>query len=345
MTEQSNANLISICEEHLGLIGKYVAWLSFLLLLYSVAAAYLSGGGSLIANITNTLFRTSIPTQGGVFIFLLIFGSLVVFETRAVDLINRICMIGLIFSFILLLFFVTPHVEIDRYQGRSPACLWSAVPIITLSFTSHIIVPSLKNYLHGNVCALKRALFRGSLIPLVFYLVWEFLIIGIFPMSGPYSLESIGRGAYPIAELTKALRIILQTSWVTGIVGLFSFFALVTSFFGVSLSLYDFLADGLHIKKTIGGKIALLILIFSPPMLFALFYPRGFVVALGYAGVFVAILYIILPALMVWHGRYIKKKRGTFCVIGGKGLLLLTLVGSLVVIFLQVATTRGWLSN
>ncbi|MGE0831556.1 MAG: amino acid permease [Simkaniaceae bacterium] len=345
MTERASANLITICKERLGPAGEFTAWLSFLMLLYSVAAAYLSGGGSLIADVISSIFGVSISANIGIFIFLAVFGFIVVFETKAVDAINRICMTGLILSFLFLLLFVTPHVEASHYTGGKPEYLWVAVPVVVLSFTSHIIVPSLRSYLHGDVSKLKKALFYGSLIPLVFYLVWEFLIIGMLPLTGPNGLESIGGAPHPVAGLTDALNNMLGVPWIALIVGLFSFFALVTSFFGVALSLYDFLADGFRIKKTMKGKTSLLVLMFLPPLLFALFYPSGFVVALGYAGVFVAVLYGILPVLMVWHGRYIEKKKERFRVVGGKPLLLAMFVGSLAIIFFQIAATQGWLPS
>lgn len=343
MSDKVNANLITICRERLGAVGECVAWISFLLLLYSVAAAYLSGGGSLIADVLSASTKGAISPNVGIFIFLAVFGFIVVFETRAVDAINRICMVGLIISFLLLLIFVTPHVKWDHYQGGKPMYLWAAVPVVVLSFTSHIIVPSLRNYLGGDVGKLKRALLFGSLIPLVFYLVWEFLIIGMLPLSGKFGLETIGGAPHPVAGLTDALNEMLKAPWIAVIVGLFSFFALVTSFFGVALSLYDFLADGFKIKKTVKGKGLLLLLMFIPPLLFALFYPSGFVAAIGYAGVFVAILYGILPALMVWHGRYIEKKKERFRVFGGKVFLLIMILGSLGIIFFQIAATQKWL--
>lgn len=343
MTDKASANLITICKQRLGPAGEFTAWLSFLLLLYSVAAAYLSGGGSLIADVLSSSTGYTITPNVGIFIFLVVFGFIVVFETKAVDAINRICMTGLILSFIFLLLFVTPHVQASHFKGGKPEYLWVAVPVVALSFTSHIIVPSLRSYLHGDVKKLKKALFYGSLIPLIFYLVWEFLIIGMLPLTGPNGLESIGGAPHPVAGLTDALNNILGVPWIAVVVGLFSFFALVTSFFGVALSLYDFLADGFRIKKTPKGKLLLLTLMFVPPLLFALFYPSGFVVALGYAGVFVAVLYGILPALMVWHGRYVEKKKERFHVIGGKPLLIVMLIGSLGIIFFQIAATQGWL--
>lgn len=343
MSDKVNANLITICKERLGSVGECVAWLSFLLLLYSVAAAYLSGGGSLIADVIGSALQCNLSESIGIFLFLAIFGFIVVFETKAVDAINRVCMIGLILSFIFLLVFVTPHVEWEHYKGGSPQYLWAAVPVVILSFTSHIIVPSLRSYLDGNVAKLKKALLFGSLIPLIFYLVWEFLVIGMLPLTGNYGLEAIGGASYPVAGLTEALNVMLGMPWIAIIVGLFSFFALVTSFFGVALSLYDFLADGFRIKKTIKGKALLLLLMFMPPLLFSLFYPSGFVAALGYAGVFVAILYGLLPALMVWHGRYIERKKERFRVFGGKFLLSIVLIGSVAIIYFQIAATRGWL--
>ena len=81
----------------------------------------------------------------------------------------------------------------------------------------------------------------------------------------------------------------------------------------------------------------------APPLLFALFYPSGFVAALGYAGVFVAILYGLLPAFMVWHGRYIEKKKERFRVFGGKLFLLIVIIGSMGIIYFQIAATKGWL--
>ena len=345
MTTKVNANLISIVKERLGPIGQFVAWLFFLLLLYAVAAAYLSGGGSLIAEVLSAGWNKPVSPNVGIFVFLVIFGFIVVFGTRAVDVINRLCMFGLAGSFFLLLIFVTPNVHWDHFRGGDPVYIWAAVPVVILSFTCNIIVPSLRTYLSGDVHKLKLSFFWGSLIPLFFYLVWEFLIIGMLPLTGEYGLESIGSAAHPVSRLTEALSHFLRVSWIAILVGLFSFFALVTSFFGVALSLYDFLADGFHIKKTVGGRFLLLIMMFVPPLLFAFFYPKGFILAIGYAGVFVAILYGTLPVLMVWKGRYIEKKEERFKVFGGRFLMLIVLAGSLFVIFFQIAATRGWLPS
>ncbi len=345
MTAQINANLISIVRERLGIAGQCTAWVSFLLLLYSVAAAYLSGGGSLISELLGSLLKTEVPPNLGVLLFLCLFGVLILSGMRIVDIINRLCIFFLFGAFVGLLVCVFPLIKWEHFRGGNPKYIFSAVPIVILSFTSHIIVPSIKTYLKGTVSKMKISLLGGSLIPLLFYIVWEFLIIGMLPSTGEYGLETIGSTAHPVAGLTEALKHFLRISWVATLVGCFSFFALVTSFFGVSLSLCDFFQDIFHFKKTVGGRLSLFTAMFAPPLLFALFYPKGFILALGYAGVFVAILYGILPVLMAWKGRYVDRKKVKFRVFGGKYCMLLMLIGSLLVIYFQIAATRGWVPS
>ena len=336
-------NLITMCKESLGPLGECIAWLTFLMLLYSVAAAYLSGGGSLISDLVKIGIGYNLSEKIGTAIFLAVFGLTIFFGTKIVDVINRVCMTGLILSFLSLFFFVAPHAQLSHLKGGDPKYLWASIPVVILSFTSHIIMPTLNTYLKGNISQLKKALFFGSVISLIFYLVWECLIIGSLPLKGSWSLETMSRSPYPIAKLTETLHVLFKTPWIGLSVGLFSFFALITSFFGVTLSLYDFLADGFKIQKQGKGKLFLLIWMFIPPLLFALFFPNGFITALGYGGVFVAVLYGILPPWMVWRQRYIKKKKGPFQVFGGRWFLCLMIVGSLGVILFQIGATQKWL--
>lgn len=58
-------------------------------------------------------------------------------------------------------------------------------------------------------------------------------------------------------------------------------------------------------------------------MTVVLFYPGAFIGALSYAGIYCAVLFILLPTLMAWRGRYKKAflAKG-FRVKGGKPLLL-----------------------
>jgi tyrosine-specific transport protein len=121
----------------------------------------------------------------------------------------------------------------------------------------------------------------------------------------------------------------------------FSFFALITSFLGVGLGIFDFFSDGLQIHKTKLGRIVLSLLTIGPPFLFAIIYPQGFLIALSYAGIFAAILLIIYPIAMAWSARYVAKVPGVYQMFGGKLILLLTLVFGLLVMFADVFERLG----
>ena len=48
------------------------------------------------------------------------------------------------------------------------------------------------------------------------------------------------------------------------------------------------------------GRISLGLMTFIPPVLFSLFYPEGFILALGYAGQMFAFYAVVLPVALVW---------------------------------------------
>ncbi|MFI4956783.1 MAG: amino acid permease [Gammaproteobacteria bacterium] len=337
MSTDPQANIISMTGERLGRPGQIVAWITFSLLLYSVSAAYMSAGGSLITTLLQHEISKSTPMAVGMFLFAGVFGFLVYFGTHVYDHVNKILMVCLIVSFFILVARMTPHVDTETFTSGHPLLLLSAVPVVVLSFTSHVIVPSLRGYLNSNVSALKKALFYGMLIPLFFYICWEFLILSLVPPNGPAGLLAISAGDHPLAALTNVLQENLGLRFLAIVIGVFSFSALVTSFIAVNVGLRDFLADGLSIsKKTARGNAMLSVLTLVPPLVYALLFPRGFTIAVGYAGVFAAILYGILPSLMVYKGRYIQKIAAPYRTPGGKFALLLVIIFSLIVIALQI---------
>jgi len=272
-----------------------------------------------------------------------VFSVIVYFGAWLVDYINRFLMLGLVVAYIALVIFVIPHVNFSNLTTGEPKYLFAAVPIVVLSFTSHLIMPTLRMYFNSDVPKLKKVLLIGHTVPLIFYLIWEFNILGVIPLKGDGGLIAIANGPHPLPSLTHALHHYLGLTWVAAAFGFFSFFALVTSFQAVMLSLIDFLSDGLQIAKTRWGTLRLLMMTIIPPLGFAIYYPSGFVLALSYAGVFVAILYGILSPLMVWKARYQDKVEGEFMVPGGRPLLVLVLFVSCLVILLQIAASLHWL--
>lgn len=331
---KEDTNLISIARLTLGRGGEIIGWITYLFLLYALTTAYIAGSGSIVAGAIHSLTGIVIPDALGSIPMLFIFSYFVYKGTAYVDFVNRILMIGLAISYAVIIAFLTPKIEPSKLLHVNWTSLWLAVSLVVTSFGFHIIIPSLTTYLNRNISKLKVALFIGSLIPLFVYIFWETMILGIIPITGENSLEY----GYEFGiDGMKLLGQLLKDPIIAALAHLFSFFAILTSFLGVSLSLSDFLADGFKIKKTSFGKTALYGLTFVPPIIFTLVNPRAFYSALEYAGGFgVIILLGFLPALMVWFGRYRHGLTSTFKVPGGKPALLLIMVLSLLVVGLEI---------
>ncbi|PLM80096.1 tyrosine transporter TyrP, partial [Klebsiella variicola] len=125
--------------------------------------------------------------------------------------------------------------------------------------------------------------------------------------------------------LLEAIREVVASPHVELAVHLFADLALATSFLGVSLGLFDYLADVFQRKNSVSGRLQSGAITFLPPVAFALFYPRGFVMALGYAGVALAVLALMLPALLAMKSRR-QHPQAAWRVVGGAPALWLVLL-------------------
>jgi len=335
-------NLITMARKTLGKGWETITWVMFLLLLYSLTAAYLAGSGKVLADAVESLTDWQMPNWLEPLPFFLIFGAFIYLGIKPVDYLNRLMMIGLAITYAALVALVAPHVDVELFKYSSPSLLWGAVPVIVTSFGFHVIIPSLASYLHRDVKALRQVIIIGSAIPLLVYMIWEWAILGALPVDGnEWYIKAIVEGE----PATHPLAILLENSWISVIARFFSFFAIVTSFLGITLSLSSFLADGLKINKTESGRFKITLLTFVPPLIFVLIYPRGFILALQYGGVFIAVISGILPALMAWKGRYRLLKHGEYRVWGGKLSLILAILCSIAVIILQIGVEAGWLKS
>lgn len=330
----SDTNLISMAQRTLGKWGAAFSWIVYLFLLYALTTAYIAGSGPIVVDVVKSLTGYELPEWAGAIPLLVIFGYFVYKGTKAVDRVNQILMLGLAIAFVAMIIFLTPYVKMDLLKYRDWNYLWVGVSVVATSFGFHIIIPSLTTYMERDIKKLKQVIFIGSLIPLVVYCFWIFLTLGIIPLKGEHGVIN---GYQQGANGAHLLTAFLGHPAIAMIARFFSFFAIVTSFLGVSLSLSDFLADGLNIKKTRSGRLLLYFLTFLPPLLFTLMDPRAFLSALEYAGAFgVVILLGLLPALMTWSGRYYKRFTSAYRVPGGKGALILAMLISIGVVAIEI---------
>ncbi len=332
-----NSNLISMAGATIGKVGQVVAWISYLVLLYCLLAAYMAGGKDVVTTVAS-LAHIHLTSLAATLIFLVLFSVIVARGVTSVDWANRFIMAVKILAYVAMILLAVPYVQTVHFaQGATHYKLWmSTLMVMITSYGFAIIVPSLRTYFNNDAKKLRRVVMIGSLIPLLCYLIWEAIIFGTLPMQGAHGLLALTHSSAPVADLMGMLSHIAQQPGVVMTANIFTSVCVITAFLGVSLCLTDFLADGFNIKKTGKAGVLIYLLTFVPPFLLVTFAKRVFMLGIGWAGVCCVVLLMLLPAWMVWAGRYRKSLQGDFRVMGGKFSLLVLMLLSVVIIILNV---------
>lgn len=309
------ANIVSMAQCTLGRSGKIIAWVLYLFLFYSLNIAYIVESGKTVVELTNG----QMADWMGPIVFLILFAPCIIISTALAGKINFILMIGLILSYVCFVVlgiqFINPKLLVSAHWLQAP----KALPIAFTAFAYQGIIPTLASYLQYDIHKGRKAILIGSFIPLIAYTIWQILIMGVVPIEGANGLEA---ALQKDLNAIQAMKYFIDNTYLYPIGQSFAFFALVTSFLGVSLGLRDFLADGLNIKRSMYGKMCLLFLIFIPPLFVAILYPHIFLIMLEYAGgIGCALLLGLLPVVMVWRGRYHLHFKEPQQLFGGKYIL------------------------
>lgn len=306
--------MVSMARATLGNYGLAITWISYLFLLYTLLSAYISGGSDILNSLLSKIGIHMSDWQTSS-LFTLLFGLIVYGGIHFVDFTNRGLMFAKLGIYILLVFYISPYVDLSNFQHGSMRYVGSSIMLLITSFGFAIIVPNLRDYFNDDIKRLKQVIIIGSLIPLVCYILWDAIIIGALPSSGNQGLESLMDNPHTTSALVSLLSQRVQNTWISALFNLFTSICMLTAFLGVSLSLYSFLADGLKLSQKGSSGLGLFLLTFLPPLFIVLYSPGIYIQALSYAGVFCVVLLLLIPALMCYFGR--KNYSSSFKVPGG----------------------------
>ena len=341
-TADSDAGIGTLAAQYFGKAGRIISTAVLIVFLYALIAAYVSGGGSLLMDLLPAMGDKDTMNKIAVLVFTIFFGSFIVIGTHSVDKINRVLFFVMIAAFILVLALMLPNIKFDNLMAMpiDNALIISASPVFFTAFGFHGSIPSLNKYLDGNVKSLRIAILVGSGITLFAYFLWQLSTHGLLSQN---EFLQILREDATLNGLVKATLEITQSPIIANAVKIFSTLALVTSFLGVALGLLECIEDLLKQSFDIhAGRISLGLMTFIPPVLFSLFYPEGFILALGYAGQMFAFYAVVLPVALVWKARSIHPNL-PYRVWGGNALLVLVLVLGVIITSIPFAIRAGYL--
>lgn len=321
------ASFDTMTRDLLGNVWNRINGLSIAFVLYILTYAYISASGSILHHTLGEM-SISFPARLAGVLFALAVAFIVWLSTRAVSRMTAIVLGAKVITFFLTFGSLLGHVEpatlfnvADTQASYTPYLLMT-LPFCLASFGYHGNVPSLMKYYGKNPRVIVRCLVGGTLLALGLYAVWLLATMGNIPRHDFIAIADKGGN---IDVLVQALSGVLNSRSLDLLLVVFSNFAVASSFLGVTLGLFDYLADLFGFDDSRLGRLKTAALTFTPPVIGGLVWPDGFLYAIGYAGLAATVWAAIVPALLA---RASRKRFGSpqFRVWGGTPMIVLILI-------------------
>ncbi len=315
----------SMYQKFLGKGGNYIAWLGYLMLLYTLIVVAIIGESNILLKFLHQNNVHVLSYQTVAILFTLALGSAVFWSTSMVDYLNRIFFVvkglALLGSLILVLPAISAKhlftLPTANYVG-SLKYSYLAIPSFMSAFCFQFIIPSLRLYLGDNKKLLKKIILLSTTIALFIYLWWLAAALGIdFSHHTTQSISELNVG-----ELNQLMIKTVNQPIFAFVFNCFANITLTTAFLGASLSLFDFIAEKIK-SNDHRARFKTSLLVFLPALVIALFFPTSFITAVNYAALFVLVLCIILPLLMMKKLLKSAEKPETFFSLSKINLLLI----------------------
>ena len=319
------ASFDTMVKDLLGPTWNVINGVAVAFVLYLLTYAYIFVGGDLTAKGIGSAVGGEISLTVGQLVFFGILAFCVWASARLVDRFTSILIGGMVLTFI----WATGGLITDAkmpvlFDTQAPAgtSYWiyvaTALPVCLASFGFHGNVSSLLKYFKGDAPKVAKSLWAGTLIALVIYVLWQIAIQGNLPRN---EFAPVIAADGQVSVLIETLSKFVQTGSMAAILSFFSYMAIATSFLGVTLGLFDYIADIFKWDDGFAGRTKTAAVTFLPPLVSCLLFPTGFVTAIGYVGLVATVWTCSLPSLLLLRSRQKFGKGKNYTVYGGAWLI------------------------
>jgi len=296
-----NHQLTGYAEKYLGKSGKIVMFLAMVFGIYSALVAYLIAEGSSFSYLFfgNTSYAFLFSC-----LFWLIMSFLTYIGLRALKKYERIGMIVVLSLIFLIFVFFVKNIKTENLLYINKENIFMPFGVILFSFLAFSALPEVRRLLFAQEKKMKEIIFLGVLIPFIVYLIFTFIVIGVF-----------GSQVQEIATLSLGRFFVLL-----GIITMF------TAFFTLSLAIRDMFRFDFGLGRFRGWLFAT----FLPLILFLLIYFfkfASFVQILSFGGIVSGGLTGILVLLMNFKAKKLGSRKPEYSLkINWFIILLISLI-------------------
>ena len=304
-----NHQLTGYAQKYLGKTGKALMFFAMLFGIYSALVAYLIAEGKslsfLIAGNLNYSFVFSL-------FFWLALAFLTYIGLKALKKYEKIGMFVVFFLLLLIIIFFAGRIKAENltYIGEEKFLPFG---VILFSFLAFSAMPEVERILHGQEKYMKKTIIFGTLIPFFIYLIFTFVVVGVF-----------GSSVQEIASLSLG-----RFFSLLGIITMF------TAFFSLSIAIRDMFRFDFALGRFKGWLLAC----FLPLILFLLvsiFNLASFIQILSISGIISGGLTGILILLMNFQAKKLGNRKPEYSLKINKLIIFLLSLIFAVAIFLEI---------
>ncbi|PIN73644.1 hypothetical protein COV20_05470 [Candidatus Woesearchaeota archaeon CG10_big_fil_rev_8_21_14_0_10_45_16] len=279
-------------EKYLGKEAKAVMFFAMIFSLYGALIAYLIGEGATLYS----LFGVGSPLLFTVLFFLV--ASFIVWRgvktagkaelLLILFLVLVVCIIG-IFSY--------DRIHVINFMKFNPAYLFLPYGVAIFAYFGMMAIPEMQEILHKKKKQMKRAIILGSLVPIVIYILFAFIVVGVVGVDN-FNLLSAN-------ERIATIALGLYAHPVLGVLAnILAFLSMSTSFLTISLALVGMY----HYDYGLSRRVSLFLTL-SIPLVIAVLNLATFIEILGITGAVAGGIETILIIFIYWRAKKLGDRK------------------------------------
>ncbi|MBI4980867.1 amino acid permease [Candidatus Woesearchaeota archaeon] len=302
--------LTGYAGKYLGPWGKRITALAMFLGIYGALTAYLIGEGAALFTISGL----GSPLFFSILFFLV--GSFIVYRGIKTTGRAELILISLLFLMVILIgIFSFNQINLDNLAAHDITKLFVPYGVVLFAFIGFASIPEIREELSSETKKMRKALLIGSIIPILLYIVFAAIVIGM-----------VGLDNFELLQPNERIATIALSIYSQPLLGLFAnllaVLAMFTSFLALGMALLDIYEYDYKLSKNMA-----MILTFSVPLVIVMFNLTSFISVLEITGIFSGGLNGIAIVLMNWKAKKAGERKPEFSVKWVKlvGVLLIVM--------------------
>ncbi|MBI2669425.1 amino acid permease [Candidatus Woesearchaeota archaeon] len=278
--------LTGYAGKYLGKTGKRLMTLTMGFAIYGALTAYLIGEGATL----HQIFGMGTPLFFTL-IFFVIAAVIVYLGIKAAGK-TELALICLLLAVVLLTGIVSfDRINLTHLTTRDFGMLFFPYGVILFAFVGSPAIPELQEVLGRDKKLMKKAIMIGSIIPIILYMLFTFVIMGL-----------VGLDQFELLKPNERIATIALSLYSTPLLGMlanmFAVLAMFTSFLSLSIALIGIYEYDYGIPRKTAFAAAFIV-----PLLAAGFNLATFIAVLGVTGAVAGGIDGILITLMYWKAK------------------------------------------